>query len=177
LPFASAQFDANNFSEVIEHLGNPRVALKEILRCLRPGGIFFLTTNNRHGLLWSDWLNPICVGEKILGLVFPSLLPPPALVWKHDGYGLSFYHTNFTFAEIVALIHDAELDIVWHRSYGHFGEIHQAILKLFPAWTERQVACVLHWLDRCCNSLPVLNRLGMAWLIVGRKPGEPRQAN
>lgn len=177
LPFASAQFDAINFSEVIEHLGNPRVALKEIMRCLRPGGVFFLTTNNRHGLLWSDWFNPFCVGEKMLGLLFPSLLPPPALVWKHDGLGLSFYHTNFTAAEITQLIDEAGLEIVWHRSYGHLGEIHQGILKLFPAWTERQMACVLHGLDRILNGLPLLNRLGMAWLIVGRKPVARRLTN
>lgn len=177
LPFTSAQFDAINFSEVIEHLSNPRIALKEIMRCLRPGGIFFLTTNNRHGLLWSDWLNPFCVGEKILGLVFPSLLPPPALLWKHEGYGLSFYHTNFTSSEIVALIREAGMEVLQLRSYGHFGELYQVILQICPSWTEQQMAQVLHWVDRVCNRLPVLNRLGMAWLIVGRKPGGWRQVD
>jgi len=170
LPFPNEHFDLINFSEVIEHLSDPRAALREIRRCLCPGGLLFLTTNNRHGLLWSDWMNPLSVMEKLIGLAWPAVLPPPALVWSHETLGLSFYHTNFTADEIRDLLREAGLEIVWWRSYNHLGEAHHGLLKLFPNWTERQAAGVLHAVDRICNTLPLLNRLGMQWLIVGRKP-------
>lgn len=172
LPFPDGQFDLINFSEVIEHLSDPRSALWEIHRCLRPGGVFFLTTNNRHGLLWSDWMNPLSVMEKLIGLAQPAALPPPALVWNHETLGLSFYHTNFSADEIKTLLGEAGLEIVWRRSYNHLGEAHHGLLKLFPKWTERQAAGVLHAVDRICNALPLLNRLGMQWLIVGRRPAD-----
>jgi len=170
LPFPAEHFDLINFSEVIEHLSDPRAALREIHRCLRPGGLLFLTTNNRHGLLWSDWMNPLSVMEKLIGLAQPAVLPPPALVWNHATLGLSFYHTNFSADEIRDLLREAGLEIVWWRSYNHLGEAHHGLLKLFPRWTERQAAGALHVVDRICNTLPLLNRLGMQWLIVGRKP-------
>lgn len=172
LPFPSARFDLINFSEVIENLSDPRAALRKIRRCLRPGGLFFLTTNNRHGLLWSEWMNPLVVMEKLIGLAWPAVLPPPALVWRHETRGLSYYHTNFAADEIQGLLLEAGLEIVWGRSYNHMGEAHHSLVALFPNVTERRAARALHAVDRICNGLPLLNRLGMYWLIVGRRPAD-----
>lgn len=47
IPLPEATFDVVLFSEVLEHLqGNPRVAFREILRVLKPGGRMLLTTPN-----------------------------------------------------------------------------------------------------------------------------------
>lgn len=51
LPFKSNTFDFIIFNEVFEHLRiNPILALKEINRVLKPGGILLLTTPNLYAL-------------------------------------------------------------------------------------------------------------------------------
>ena len=48
LPF-QAEFDAVFFTEILEHLLlQPHVALEQIHRCLKPGGLMVLTTPNAH---------------------------------------------------------------------------------------------------------------------------------
>lgn len=46
LPYADASFDLVTCTEVIEHLDHFRLALREIHRVLRPGGVCILTTPN-----------------------------------------------------------------------------------------------------------------------------------
>jgi SAM-dependent methyltransferase len=47
LPFHPDTLDVVLLAEVIEHLGNPRVAAKEIMRVLRPGGVCLVSTPPR----------------------------------------------------------------------------------------------------------------------------------
>ena len=49
LPFADASFDMVISSECIEHTIDPRLALSEIIRVTRPGGLMVVTTPNQ---LW-----------------------------------------------------------------------------------------------------------------------------
>lgn len=47
LPFADRTFDVVVSSEVIEHVPQPRVAVRELVRVLKPDGVLALTTPNR----------------------------------------------------------------------------------------------------------------------------------
>jgi len=47
LPFTDGSFDSMVLFHVFEHLENPDIFLKEVLRVLRPGGKLFATTPNR----------------------------------------------------------------------------------------------------------------------------------
>lgn len=172
LPFVSGRADAIALTEVIEHLAQPAAALAEVQRCLRPGGVFVLTTNNRHGVTWTEWSNPLAVVAKLAGFAVPAVLPPPAVLWS-DGHGrLAFYHTDFSARDMRRLVRGAGLDVVWMRSYAHVGELPEVLSRLAPQWTERRAAAVLHRIDRVLNAIPLARGLGMHWLIVGRKPAE-----
>lgn len=46
LPFADGAFDAITLWDVVEHLGDPHAAIREIARLLRPGGQLVLTTGD-----------------------------------------------------------------------------------------------------------------------------------
>ena len=46
LPYGDASFDVILLVEVIEHLENHRIALSELARILKPGGVLILTTPN-----------------------------------------------------------------------------------------------------------------------------------
>ena len=46
LPFTDASFDVVVMTEVIEHLLRPELAVWEVARVLKPGGVFVMTTNN-----------------------------------------------------------------------------------------------------------------------------------
>lgn len=56
LPFERGSFDAATFVDVIEHVRDPRRAVAELARVLRPGGVLYLFGPNRFapGNLWRD---------------------------------------------------------------------------------------------------------------------------
>lgn len=47
LPYADGQFDVVIADNVAEHLADPKAALREIWRVLKPGGVFLFKTPNR----------------------------------------------------------------------------------------------------------------------------------
>jgi len=76
LPFRSGQFDAVISVEVIEHLDDPQVYIREAARMLQPNGLFMVTTPNRlrssltPGSLWPEHMREYSPEELI------SLLQP-----------------------------------------------------------------------------------------------------
>lgn len=52
LPYPDSSFDFINLCEVIEHVGNPHEALREVARVLSPGGKAYISVPNRLG--WYD---------------------------------------------------------------------------------------------------------------------------
>ena len=66
--FPSAHFDVITAAELLEHLPDPRAELKEIVRLLRPGGLFWTTTPHARGL-----------AARVLGLKWRCISPPEHL--------------------------------------------------------------------------------------------------
>lgn len=50
LPVASESHDVVFLESVLEHVDSPRLSLAETFRALRPGGVAFVITTNRHSL-------------------------------------------------------------------------------------------------------------------------------
>jgi SAM-dependent methyltransferase len=82
LPFADASIDVVVLSEVIEHLIQPEIAVWEIARVLKPGGIFVMTTNNASEMpLRSPLSHAFAWAEKALGATRPGLISLRPWVW------------------------------------------------------------------------------------------------
>ncbi len=108
LPFASESFDALVCSHVLEHLPNPEHQIQEILRVLRPGGIFLMGVP--MSWWWTRWLR-----VHALPLVVPEKRP--------EALAASFGHvTFFTMPSLKALLKDFE--IVDIRGFRFFSSRH-----------------------------------------------------
>jgi len=66
--FPAQQFDVITAGELLEHLFEPGLIIKEIARLLRPGGLFWTTTPHGHGL-----------SARMLGLKWSVICPPEHL--------------------------------------------------------------------------------------------------
>lgn len=52
LPFPDEHFEVVTAMDFLEHIENPQVFIQEASRVLKPGGLFFFNTFNRHWLSW-----------------------------------------------------------------------------------------------------------------------------
>lgn len=67
LPFASETFDIIYIQHVLHHIGDVTQALREVRRCLKPGGVLFLveTTEDNPIIRWGRRLYPKWLGDEI----------------------------------------------------------------------------------------------------------------
>jgi ubiquinone/menaquinone biosynthesis C-methylase UbiE len=82
LPFRDASVDVVAFTEVIEHLLRPELAVWEIARVLRPGGALVMTTNNASEMpLRFPLSDPLAFLEKAFGFRHDRLISHRPWVW------------------------------------------------------------------------------------------------
>ncbi|MEM7111220.1 MAG: class I SAM-dependent methyltransferase [Chloroflexota bacterium] len=67
LPFADNSFDLIYIQHVLHHIGDVAQALREVRRCLRPGGILFLVETVEDSLIihWGRRLYPSWLGDEV----------------------------------------------------------------------------------------------------------------
>ena len=96
LPFPDGSFDLVLCTQVIEHLLDPELGLRELTRVLAPGGRAILTTDNRRNLV-----------TKTLNL--PRTIAVHALRLRHRREPVSYPHRDFTRGHVLALLERARL--------------------------------------------------------------------
>ena len=141
--FTDASFDVVVLSEVIEHLLQPELAMWEISRVLRPGGVFVMTTNNASEVpLRSPISHPFAWLEKAVGATNPRLISLRPWVWPvpvdpallpPDSPPVYLPHTHHIYAETRAFFAAAGMDTFQWSTF-EFPPPQAAI----TAWLERR---------------------------------------
>jgi SAM-dependent methyltransferase len=148
LPFQSSQFDAVTSVGVLEHVretgGDEVASLREIVRVLRPGGLFIaFHLPNRHSMI------------EVVARRFPH---------KHH------HEYRYTRADIVALTAGAGMRLLEVKRYGI---LPRNVGHRLPSALRRSQALATGW-DLVDLALAVpFSPIGQNYLVVARKPGGP----
>lgn len=177
LPFGDATVDVVIFTEVIEHLLRPELAVWEIARVLKPGGVLVMTTNNASEMpLRFPLSDPLAFAEKALGFRHDRLISHRPWVWPEP---------------VSAIVLDdqptpAWVPHTWHkqaetrRMFSAAGlQTVQASTFEFPPpqsrtarWFDRRGAAgtwIVDRLESICAHTLLLNRLGCHLMMVARR--------
>jgi ubiquinone/menaquinone biosynthesis C-methylase UbiE len=181
LPFPDASFDVLVMSEVIEHLLRPELAVWEVSRVLRPGGVYVMTTNNASEMPLQSPLShlPAWV-EKALGVHRPSLVSMRPWVWPEavdpellpaGSPPVYIPHTHHIQAETRRLFEAAGLD-TFHFSTFEFPPPQSATAR----WLERRGEPgkrAVDALELVAQRTPLVNRMGCHLFMLSRKARQP----
>lgn len=180
LPFADASFDVVVMTEVIEHLLRPELAVWELARVLRPGGVFVMTTNNASEMpLRSPLSHMFAWLEKAIGFHHDGLISHRPWIWPQP--------------VAKALVPEGDRDVyiphTWHKQAETRRMFAAAGLETFHAGsfefpppqsqTSRWLSKRGRWgenvvdvIEAVCSRLPLVNRLGCHVFMVARRvPG------
>ena len=181
LPVADSSVDVVVLTEVIEHLKRPELAVWEISRVLRRGGVFIMTTNNASEVpLRSPLSHAFAWLEKALGANRPELISLRPWVWPvpvHESLlppgspPVYLPHTHHISAETRAMFAAAGMATIDWSTF-EFPPPQAAT----TAWLERRGAAgrrVVDAVERVAQALPLVNRLGCHLFVIARKDDQP----
>ncbi len=177
MPFADETFDVVVMSEVIEHLIRPEVAVWEIARVLRRGGLFVMTTNNASEVpLRSPLTHLFAWIEKAFGATSPGLISLRPWVWPEKvdesllpkgSSDVYLPHTHHIAAQTSAMFEAAGMSTVDWSTF-EFPPPHGLTARVLERMngTGRRIVDVIEAIAR---ATPLVRRLGTHLFIVSRK--------
>jgi SAM-dependent methyltransferase len=181
LPVADHSVDVVVFTEVIEHLMRPELAVWEISRVLKPGGALVLTTNNASQMpLVPPTTNPFAWLEKSLGAHHAELISHRPWVWPHPvdpdvlppgSPPIYLPHTWHIQAQTRDLLRAAGLAVTRFSTF-EFPPPESASARLL----ERRGALgrrLVDGIEAGLHRAPLVGRLGAHLLLVADKVGPP----
>lgn len=141
LPFRDEQFDVVTMTEVIEHLKDPHLALKEAVRVLKGTGVLVLTIPNMSA--YSPWWR---LAERLP----PGPWQRPFLPGEHPLRTFQPIDTAYLFDEIVELLAVVGVRVrtIWGREYLPYLTVGIPVLdrvyrRLILPWFEPIIGRVL----------------------------------
>jgi ubiquinone/menaquinone biosynthesis C-methylase UbiE len=177
LPLADASVDVVVFTEVIEHLLRPELAVWEIARVLRPGGVLVMTTNNASEMpLRFPLSDPGAFLEKAIGFKHERLISHRPWVWPEpvssavldEGVAAAWVpHTWHKQGETRRMFAAAGLQTIRATTF-EFPPPQSRTAAWFDRHGERGQRLV-DVLEAICTSLPLVNRLGCHLMMVARR--------
>jgi SAM-dependent methyltransferase len=156
LPFPDATFDIVTCWAVIEHVRYPKTALQEVMRLLRPGGIFLCDT-------------PLCddISEKLVAARSHWFCPPEHIhVFSHRALALLVKEAGLEILHSTPSFERTTLRLILRRTRNFFiGGVLGGALRLISRrqWTTRRQSAV--------------TEIGDIQLFVARSPGKPQLTN
>jgi ubiquinone/menaquinone biosynthesis C-methylase UbiE len=181
LPFPDAAFDVVVMSEVIEHLLRPEVAVWEVARVLRPGGVYVMTTNNASEVPLRSPLSHLFAWlEKALGAYRPGLISRRPWVWPErvdpellpdDLPDVYLPHTHHIYAETRDLFAAAGLE-TFHFSTFEFPPPQSNAVRQLDKRGELG-RHVVELTEAVARAIPLVNRLGCHVHMLARKVRSP----
>lgn len=145
LPFKNSSFDIVIATEVLEHLTQPNVYIRESYRVLKNRGLFIISTPSKHTRFID--INPLSIIEAIVSIYIPSVLPPFHNLYDPDD-DQPRIHRAFTFHELKAMLKQFQSIRTQSINYSH--PLFIKFRKIMP-------------------KLPILKKLGDSIVIRGSK--------
>jgi SAM-dependent methyltransferase len=177
LPLADASVDIVVFTEVIEHLVRPELAVWEIARVLRPGGHLVMTTNNASEMpLRFPLSDPFAFLEKAIGFHHDTLISHRPWVWPEPvdpqvlppGTPTTWVpHTWHKQAETRRMFAAAGLETVEASTF-EFPPPQSRLARRLDRGGESATQLV-DLLESVCQATPLINRLGCHLMMVARR--------
>jgi len=181
MPLADSSVDVVVFSEVIEHLLQPELAVWDIARVLKPGGVLVMTTNNASEVPLRSPLSHLFAWiEKAVGADHPELISLRPWMWPwpvdrallpEGSPDVYMPHTHHIQGETRRMFAAAGLDTFRWSSF-EFPPPQAATATWLDGRGEfgRNVVDAIEWV---CQRTPVVRRLGCHLFMLARKTRDP----
>jgi ubiquinone/menaquinone biosynthesis C-methylase UbiE len=181
LPFRDGSIDVVVFTEVIEHLVQPELAVWEIARVLRTGGTLILTTNNASQMpLTPLTANPLAWLGQAVGAYHPRFIVMRPWIWPDavdrellppESPPVYLPHTWHIQAETARMFAAAGLDVTQFSTF-EFPPAESRTAQLLESQGARGRR-VVDVIEAICRATPLIDKLGAHLFLVAEKRREP----